>query len=104
LILLTLTPKFNIVLYSNNHHEDFIPLFDGYTNFFRSGNISANDKKNKKEILAYKVNKAKAIAFVPVIELLDISLPKDIAPANNPIQPKAVSKLLDLDIPEKRAA
>jgi len=96
--------KYRYVLYSNNHHEDFIPLFDGYTNFFRSGNISANDKKNKKEILAYKVNKAKAIAFVPVIELLDISLPKDIAPANNPIQPKAVSKLLDLDIPEKRAA
>jgi len=96
--------KYRYVLYSNNHHEAFIPLFDGYTNFFRSNNISANDKKNKKELLAYKVNQAKAIEFMPVVQLLDISLQKDITPVNNPIQSKAVSKLLDLDMPENGAA
>ena len=96
--------KYRYVLYSNNHHEDFIPLFDSYTNFFRSNGIAANSTKSKQEILAYKVNKAKAIEFIPVMQLLDISLRKDITPVNNPIQSKAVSKLLDLDMPENRAA
>jgi DNA-cytosine methyltransferase len=48
--------KYKYVMYSNNHHEDFVKVFDGYVNFDRQGNISANSKKSKKEILSYKIN------------------------------------------------
>lgn len=54
--LVHLTNKYNYVMYSNHHHEEFASFFGDYVNFYRSNKISKTTKKPA-EIMAYKINK-----------------------------------------------
>lgn len=47
--------KYKYVMYSNNHHKEFISLCDGFINFDRQ-KFNKKSKKSVQEILSYKVN------------------------------------------------
>ena len=65
--------KYRYVLYSNNHNEEFVEIFDTYVTFSRTNSISKNDtSKSKLEILAFKVNEEEAVKPISIIELLGI--------------------------------
>ena len=83
--------KYKYVMYSNNHDEEFIEVFDDYLNFNRKSQISTTkSKKLTLEILAYKVNKK-----IPQlsIELLNKKLPLKV---NNDLVVKKVSNGQDI--------
>jgi hypothetical protein len=54
--LVQMTNKYNYVMYSNHHHEEFASFFGNYVNFNRTNKISKTTKKPA-EIMAYKINK-----------------------------------------------
>ena len=61
--------KYKYVMYSNNHHKDFIPEFDSYINFERTNTPSTvKSEKTTTEFLGYKVN--------TVVSTVSKSLPK----------------------------
>lgn len=112
--------KYKYVLYSNNHDEAFVEIFDTYVNFSRTNSISKNDNSTKLEILAFKVNQVGILKPTPIIELLGIQLDRiAIQSANNitfdrnetekvavskrVVVPKNITSILNIDIQSKHS-
>jgi site-specific DNA-cytosine methylase/site-specific DNA-adenine methylase len=90
--------KYKYVMYSNNHHKDFVSTFDGFVNFERSHSVSnKKSEKSKKEILAFKVNAEVSTVSQQIPELSIENATKIVSlPSNNILEVKKVSNGADI--------
>ena len=88
--------KYKYIMYSNNHDNEFIEVFDGYTNFNRKGHLSTvKSEKSTLEILAFKVNTK--VVKKPIPELSVENSTKVVSlPSNNILEVKKVSNGQDV--------
>ncbi|MEA2019030.1 MAG: DNA (cytosine-5-)-methyltransferase, partial [Campylobacterota bacterium] len=90
--------KYKYVMYSNNHSEEFLDLFDGYINFDRTGQVGGKKStKSKKEILAYKINVESSTISkeIPMLKIENATKVISI-PVNNDLEIKKVSNGADI--------